>query len=141
MSASSLFFFFFLQSETSRAEFRGSNHDHVEGATRRRPLCSRSASATRLSPGHAVDLRREIRRRGIRWSGRTISGCSRRRGVMWFLTLAFARTDGGMTFSGPKAWRGSIKEARIFPHFLHSAMPPGKLARALPTASDPAATP
>jgi hypothetical protein len=35
--------------------------------------------------------------------------------------LALARTEGGMTFSGLKAWRGSTKEARILPHFLHSA--------------------
>ena len=26
-----------------------------------------------------------------------------------------------MILSGPKAWRGSTKEARILPHFLHSA--------------------
>lgn len=37
------------------------------------------------------------------------------------LTFADSRTDGGMTLSGPKACRGSMKEARIFPHFLHSA--------------------
>jgi hypothetical protein len=37
-----------------------------------------------------------------------------------FLTLAFARTDGGMTLSGLKACRGSTKEVRILPHFLHS---------------------
>jgi hypothetical protein len=29
-----------------------------------------------------------------------------------------------MTFSGPNACRGSMKEARIFPHFLHSARSP-----------------
>jgi hypothetical protein len=39
-----------------------------------------------------------------------------------FLTLAFARTDGGMTLSGLKACRGSTKEVRILPHFLHSAI-------------------
>lgn len=38
------------------------------------------------------------------------------------LTLAFARTDGGMTFSGPNDWRGSMNEVKIFPHFLHSAV-------------------
>lgn len=38
-----------------------------------------------------------------------------------FLTFADSRTDGGMTLSGPKACRGSMKEARILPHFLHSA--------------------
>jgi hypothetical protein len=27
-----------------------------------------------------------------------------------------------MILSGPKAWRGSTKDARIFPHFLHSAI-------------------
>jgi hypothetical protein len=37
------------------------------------------------------------------------------------LTLALARTDGGMILSGPKACRGSMKEERILPHFLHSA--------------------
>lgn len=37
-------------------------------------------------------------------------------------TLAFARTEGGMILSGPKAWRGSMKEVRILPHFLHSAV-------------------
>ena len=26
-----------------------------------------------------------------------------------------------MILSGPKAWRGSMKEVRILPHFLHSA--------------------
>ena len=35
--------------------------------------------------------------------------------------LALARTEGGMTLSGPKAWRGLTKEVRILPHFLHSA--------------------
>lgn len=37
-------------------------------------------------------------------------------------TFAFARTDGGMTLSGPKACRGSTKDARILPVFLHSAV-------------------
>jgi hypothetical protein len=37
-------------------------------------------------------------------------------------TFAFASTEGGMILSGPKACRGSTKEVRIFPHFLHSAM-------------------
>lgn len=36
-------------------------------------------------------------------------------------TLALARTEGGMILSGPKDCRGSIKDVRIFPHFLHSA--------------------
>jgi hypothetical protein len=27
-----------------------------------------------------------------------------------------------MILSGPKAWRGSTKDARILPHFLHSAI-------------------
>lgn len=36
--------------------------------------------------------------------------------------LALARMLGGMTFSGPKAWRGLMKEERILPHFLHSAV-------------------
>jgi hypothetical protein len=36
-------------------------------------------------------------------------------------TLAWASTPGGITLSGPKDWRGSTKEARILPHFLHSA--------------------
>jgi hypothetical protein len=36
-------------------------------------------------------------------------------------TLALARTEGGMTLSGPNACRGSMKEDRILPHFLHSA--------------------
>lgn len=40
---------------------------------------------------------------------------------MLFRTLAFASTDGGITLSGPKACLGSMKEARILPHFLHSA--------------------
>lgn len=26
-----------------------------------------------------------------------------------------------MIFSGPRGWRGSMKEVRILPHFLHSA--------------------
>lgn len=30
-----------------------------------------------------------------------------------------------MTLSGPNAWRGSIKDVRIFPHFLHSAVREG----------------
>jgi hypothetical protein len=34
--------------------------------------------------------------------------------------LAFARTEGGMTLSGPNDCLGSTKEARIRPHFLHS---------------------
>lgn len=38
------------------------------------------------------------------------------------LAFAEARTAGGMTLSGPNAWRGSMKDVRIFPHFLHSAM-------------------
>jgi len=36
-------------------------------------------------------------------------------------TFAFASTEGGMIFSGPRGWRGSTKEVRILPHFLHSA--------------------
>jgi hypothetical protein len=35
-------------------------------------------------------------------------------------TFAFARTDGGMILSGPKDCRGSTKDARILPVFLHS---------------------
>jgi hypothetical protein len=42
-------------------------------------------------------------------------------GLAGWLTLALARTDGGMILSGPKACRGSMKEERILPHFLHSA--------------------
>lgn len=38
------------------------------------------------------------------------------------LAFAEARTAGGMTLSGPNAWRGSMKDVRIFPHFLHSAI-------------------
>ena len=34
--------------------------------------------------------------------------------------LALARIWGGMILSGPKACRGSMKEARMRPHFLHS---------------------
>jgi hypothetical protein len=34
--------------------------------------------------------------------------------------LALARMLGGMILSGPKACRGSMKEARMRPHFLHS---------------------
>jgi hypothetical protein len=34
--------------------------------------------------------------------------------------LALARICGGMTLSGPKDCLGSMKEARIRPHFLHS---------------------
>jgi hypothetical protein len=36
-------------------------------------------------------------------------------------TFAFARTDGGITLSGPKACRGSTNDVKILPHFLHSA--------------------
>jgi hypothetical protein len=36
------------------------------------------------------------------------------------LTFAFARICGGMILSGPKACRGSTKDAKIFPAFLHS---------------------
>lgn len=36
--------------------------------------------------------------------------------------MALASTEGGMILSGPKACRGSIKEVRILPHFLHSAV-------------------
>lgn len=43
------------------------------------------------------------------------------RTVMMARPLALARMEGGMTLSGPKAWRGLTKEARILPHFLHSA--------------------
>ncbi len=39
-----------------------------------------------------------------------------------WLTLALARTEGGMTFSGPNACLGSMNEVRILPHFLHSAV-------------------
>ena len=35
-------------------------------------------------------------------------------------TFAFARTDGGMILSGPNDCRGSTKDARILPVFLHS---------------------
>lgn len=35
-------------------------------------------------------------------------------------TFAFARTDGGIILSGPKDCRGSTKDARILPVFLHS---------------------
>lgn len=35
-------------------------------------------------------------------------------------TFAFARMFGGMILSGPSACRGSMKEARILPVFLHS---------------------
>lgn len=35
-------------------------------------------------------------------------------------TLALLRICGGMTLSGPKACRGSTKDARILPAFLHS---------------------
>jgi hypothetical protein len=44
------------------------------------------------------------------------------------LAFAEARTAGGMTLSGPNAWRGSMKAARIFPHFLHSATREEKLS-------------
>lgn len=40
--------------------------------------------------------------------------------------FALDRMDGGMTLSGPKAWRGLTKEARILPHFLHSAAEVGR---------------
>lgn len=43
------------------------------------------------------------------------------RTVMMARPLALARMEGGMTFSGPKAWRGLIKDVRILLHFLHSA--------------------
>jgi hypothetical protein len=36
------------------------------------------------------------------------------------LTFAFARICGGIILSGPKACRGSTKDAKIFPAFLHS---------------------
>lgn len=35
-------------------------------------------------------------------------------------TFAFARIWGGMILSGPNACRGSTKEAKTLPHFLHS---------------------
>ena len=35
-------------------------------------------------------------------------------------TFAFARISGGMILSGPKACRGSTKDARILAAFLHS---------------------
>ena len=35
-------------------------------------------------------------------------------------TFARARISGGMILSGPNAWLGSMKEARILPAFLHS---------------------
>jgi hypothetical protein len=34
--------------------------------------------------------------------------------------LALARICGGMTLSGPKACLGSMNDARMRPHFLHS---------------------
>jgi len=40
--------------------------------------------------------------------------------VMMARPLALARMEGGIILSGPKAWRGSMKEARMRPHFLHS---------------------
>ena len=36
-------------------------------------------------------------------------------------TFAFASTDGGIILSGPKDCRGSTKDARILPAFLHSS--------------------
>lgn len=36
-------------------------------------------------------------------------------------TFACARMCGGMILSAPKACFGSIKEVKIFAHFLHSA--------------------
>lgn len=39
----------------------------------------------------------------------------------WGLTFALASTDGGMTLSGPNDCLGSMNDARILPHFLHSA--------------------
>jgi hypothetical protein len=58
------------------------------------------------------------------WSWRGEGGATGCEGAGWLaclLTLALARTDGGMILSGPKACRGSMKEERILPHFLHSA--------------------
>ena len=51
--------------------------------------------------------------------GRTgrVAGRERERGSR---TFAFARTDGGMILSGPNDCRGSTKDARILPVFLHS---------------------
>lgn len=37
-------------------------------------------------------------------------------------TFAFARTEGGIILSGPKACLGSTKDAKILLHFLHSAV-------------------
>jgi len=34
--------------------------------------------------------------------------------------LALARIEGGIILSGPNACEGSMKDARIRPHFLHS---------------------
>lgn len=44
-------------------------------------------------------------------------------------TLALARTEGGIILSGPKACRGSIKDVRILPHFLHSARVVAQISR------------
>jgi hypothetical protein len=42
---------------------------------------------------------------------------------MFLLTFALAKIAGGMILSGPKACRGSMKDARILPAFLHSPAP------------------
>jgi hypothetical protein len=60
------------------------------------------------------------------WLGSAWSGEEEARREGWLLTLALARTDGGMTFSGPNACRGSMKEVRILAHFLHSAAHQGQ---------------
>lgn len=48
-------------------------------------------------------------------------GRRQKRAAAWETpTFAFASTDGGMILSGPNACRGSTKDARILPVFLHS---------------------
>lgn len=54
-------------------------------------------------------------REGVAMVGNGAKKCWGRR------TFALARIEGGMTFSGPRGCRGSMKELRIFPHFAHSA--------------------
>lgn len=47
------------------------------------------------------------------------------------LTFAFARICGGMILSGPKACRGSTKEVRILPAFVHSPVAVGEQRSAM----------
>ena len=67
-------------------------------------------------------MRAGVARFGHPWQLWANLGASRdmRKAVEDALTFALARLVGGMILSGPNACRGSTKDARIFPVFLHS---------------------